>query len=80
MLGVGATYSTGARMKGYYTDASYSSGSVAVDTLYYRSDTLSVTKKARIASELGVGITLKRPDKWMVELDYTRSDWSNSRI
>ena len=78
VLGVGATYSTGARMKGYYTDASYSSGSVAVDTLYYRSDTLSVTKKARIASELGVGITLKRPDKWMVELDYTRSDWSNS--
>ena len=80
VLGLGATYSTGANLKGYYTDASYSSGSVAVDTLYYKSDTLSVTKKARIASEIGVGITLKSPDKWMVEFDYTRSDWTNSGI
>ena len=51
-----------------------------MDTLYYKMDTISVTKKAKIASELGVGLCLKYADKWMMEFDYTRSDWTNTGI
>ena len=79
-LGIGAVYSTGADIRGFYEDSRYAGGSVAVDTLYYKMDTLSVTRKARIAGEFGVGLSLKYADKWMMEFDYTRSDWTNTGI
>ena len=77
---VGATYSTGADIKGYYDDLRLSGSSAAVDTLYHKMDTLGRTQKARIASEIGVGLSLRYADKWMVAFDYTRSDWRNSGI
>ncbi len=76
----GATYSTGADIKGYYDDLRLSAGYSVVDTLYYRSDTLGRDKKAKIASEIGVGLSLRYADKWMVAFDYTRSDWKNSSL
>lgn len=76
----GATYSTGAKMRGYYEDARFSAGYAASDTLYYKMDTLGVTRSARIASEIGAGVSFKYADKWMLAFDYTRSDWRNSGI
>lgn len=80
VLGLGAVYSTQANMKGYYDELRMSVGSAAVDTLYYKRDTVSLTRHARIAGEMGFGISIKNPDKWMFEFDYTRSDWTKSGI
>lgn len=77
---VGATYSTGTNLKGYYEKGRYLSGSSTTDTLSYKVDTLGLNRHVRLAGELGVGISLKKNNKWMVELNYTRSDWRNTGI
>ncbi len=41
---------------------------------------MGVTRHASLASEIGVGISLKKTNKWMVEFNYTRSDWRNSGL
>lgn len=79
-LTLGATYTTNVNMKGFYTDASYLVSSAASDTLYYKVDTLGLTKNVKLASEYGVGISIKKQNKWMFEMDYTRSDWTSSGI
>ena len=79
-LGIGATYSTGAELKGYYEQGKFSVGSATTDTLSYRIDTMGVTRHARLAGEIGVGISLKKTNRWMVEFNYTRSDWRNSGL
>lgn len=79
-LVLGATYSTGATMKGYYEELALSGSSAAVDTLYHKSDTLGSSRNIRLASEIGAGFSLRYGDKWMVAFDYTRSDWRNSGI
>lgn len=76
-LGIGATYSTGAKLNGFYDDLKLSSGT-SVDTLYHTTDTLS--KGVKIAGELGVGISIKKTNKWMLEFDYTHSDWTDSGV
>ena len=43
-------------------------------------DTLGVTRSARIASEIGAGVSFKYADKWMLAFDYIRSDWRDSGI
>ena len=77
-LVLGATYSTGAKLRGYFEDSRYSEGTASIDTISFRIDTLGVTRHASLASEIGVGISLKKTNKWMFEADYTRSDWRNS--
>ena len=78
-LCVGATYTMGTDLKGYLESHSFSSGSLVTDTLYYKMDTLSNTPgRLKMAGEIGVGISYRHADKWMVEFDYTRSDWTNS--
>ncbi len=71
----GATYRLAARMKGeseYYKIASISNIS---DTL--AANTLKLGEgDVKIAEEFGVGISLRKGDKWMAEIDYTFSDWS----
>ena len=79
-LTVGATYTTSSRLKGYVTDYKYATISSTSDTLHHNIDTLSHGRAARIAAEYGVGIALRRGDKWRVEFDYTRSDWRNSNL
>ena len=77
---VGATYRTAARLKGYVTDYKYATISSMVDTLSYRVDTLSRGSSVRTASEIGIGISLRMPDKWMAEVNYTFSDWTGTSM
>ena len=74
---VGATYKLGADMKGYSTNYRYANQSSVTDTLSYNVDTLAASG-IRFADELGVGISFKGGDKWSAELNYLRSNWSNS--
>lgn len=76
-LTIGATYTMPTNLRGYLEDYSYASGSAAVDTLYHSVDTLSHNPgKLKLAGEVGVGICYTHADKFMVEFDYTRSDWT----
>lgn len=77
-VGVGATYTMGTKLKGYVDSYSLSTGSVLSDTLSFKSDTLAISKGVQLASETAVGISYRQADKWMVEFDYSRSDWSAS--
>ena len=74
---VGATYKLGTKMKGYSTNYRYANQSSVTDTLSYNVDTLAMSG-VRFADELGVGISVKGGDKWSAELNYLRSNWSNS--
>lgn len=69
-LGLGATYKTNAKMKGYienYSDTTYTTDSLKL-----------ASSGASIGNEIAVGISLRRGDKWRAEFDYTRGDWSAS--
>lgn len=79
-LTAGATYKTSSRLKGTVTDYKYATISSVSDTLYHNIDTLSHGKATRLASEFGLGFSLRKGDKWRVEVDYLRSDWSGSRL
>ena len=74
-LTVGATYriSTGffGHSSHYRTLGSYYSKRTA--------DELS-GKGLRMGDELGVGVSYRNTDKFMVEVDYTRTDWSGSKL
>jgi hypothetical protein len=74
---VGATYKLSTKMKGHATNYRYANQSSVTDTLSYKVDTLAAGG-LRFADELGVGIALKGGDKWSAELNYLRSNWSNS--
>ena len=77
-LVAGATYTMGTNLRGYLEDYSYAAGSAAaVDTLYHYVDTLhNNPHKLKLASEIGVGISYTHADTWMMEFDYTLSDWT----
>ncbi len=77
---LGATYSTNAKIKGYYEDYRFSESSAATDTLSYKMDTISASRNIRLASEIGVGISFRKVNKWMIEFDYVYSDWRNSGV
>lgn len=82
-VGFGATYTMSTGLNGYLEEYRYSSGSAASDTLKYNLDTLAYRNgadKVRLASEIGVGLSYKYADKFMVEFDYTRSDWRGSNM
>lgn len=77
----GATYTLNSKLMGYLEDYSYSTSSAATDTLKYRADTLTAAaSKARLASQIGVGLSYRHSDRWMVELDYTFADWRNAGL
>ena len=78
---IGATYKPKSKLRGYVTDYKYSTMGERVDTLVHNVDTLSKNSSAPVlASEIGVGISLRGGEKWNVELNYLRSDWSNSEF
>lgn len=80
-LTVGATYQLSSKVKGFVEGYRYSTGTAAADTLYHKIDTLANTPgKVKLASEIGIGINYNYADKFMVELDYTRSDWTGSGL
>lgn len=74
---LGATYRLGTGMKGYSTEYRYANLSSVTDTLRHTVDTLA-SSGLRIADEIGVGVSLKGCDKWSVEFNYLRSDWTRS--
>lgn len=75
---IGATYRTGSRLGGYVRDYKLATLSKITDTLKYNIDTLAKTRNVRIASEFGVGISLHKPEKWNLEINYLYSDWTRS--
>ena len=76
-LTLGATYKTAAKLNGNIESYRYSTGSVASDTLYYKS---GVPGNVSLASEKGIGLCYRYSDKFMAEFDYSRSDWRNTGI
>ena len=74
-LTLGATYRTMAKLSGQVENFRYANGTAATDTLYYR---FSSPDAVKFASEKGIGLSLRYADKFMAELDYTRSDWRTS--
>ena len=74
-LTLGATYNLKARLGGTVEGYKYSTGSAATDTLFYKNLNLSSDAKVYLASELGAGLSYSFADKFMVEFDYSRSDW-----
>ncbi len=80
-LTAGATYKLGTKLNGYVDDYKYKVASSVTDTLKYNTDTLkNASERVKLASELGVGISLKYRDNWVAEFDYTRSDWRHSNF
>lgn len=79
-LGIGATASTAANLRGFYEDSKYSVGSESKEVIYSQNDTLNAQNSSKIPSELGVGLSLKYSNVWMIEFDYTRSDWTKSKL
>ncbi len=76
-LCAGATYKLGTNLGGFVESYSFSTGSVASDTLYYKMDTLRNNPgRVRLASELGIGFAYSHADRWRVEFDYSLSDWT----
>ncbi len=74
---VGATYKLGTDMKGYATNFRYANQSNVSDSLRYNIDTLAASG-LKFADELGVGISIKKGEKWSAEFNYLRSDWRKS--
>ncbi len=74
---IGATYRLGTEMKGYATEYRYANLASLSDTLRYNVDTLAGAG-VRIADEIGVGIAIRKGDKWTAEFNYLRSDWTKS--
>ncbi len=77
-IGIGATYSTPATIRGTMESSRFSAGTAASDTLFYKLDKLGQDAVVTIPSELAVGISFKNSGKWMAEFDYSRADWSGS--
>lgn len=81
ILGVGATYSTGTKLRGTVEDYRVSAGSAQSDTLRFSRDTLGLTMgNVTVPSEIGIGLSLNHSDTWRAELNYVRSDWTGSGI
>lgn len=78
VLGIGATYKLKTNLKGYIGDYALSTGAVT-DTLRYKVDTIGLnTPKVSLASEIGVGVSIRYREKFRAEFDFTYSDWRNA--
>jgi hypothetical protein len=74
---LGATYKMGTDVKGYSTSYRYAVQSGVIDRLKHHVDTLGAGKIG-FADEIGLGLSIKGGEQWMVEFDYLRSNWTNS--
>ena len=77
-LTLGATYKLSTPVGGYSTDETYASMESIVDTISFSSVHLTGTDKLKFASEIGIGLSLRAGERWLAEVDYTRSDWTGS--
>lgn len=77
-LTFGATYRLRTNLRGYVNNYNYAVASEISDTLANNVDTLKFASKGdrlRFGDELGVGISLRAGENWLVEFDYLRSNW-----
>lgn len=74
-LTAGATYRLKAKVGGNSVNYTYGSISTSVQGL---SRSESELEGVYFGDEIGVGLNLGSGDKWSLEVDYTRSDWSGS--
>ncbi len=74
---VGATYRLGTKFKGKVTDYNFATISTIRDTISYHEYTDGL---ASLADEIGVGVSLRRGERWMFEVDYLRSGWGSSNL
>lgn len=77
-LTLGATYRLKASLRGKVEDYVYTSISSVIDTTKNSSYNFSKSEGPKLASEVGLGISLKGGDKWTSEINYLRSDWTSS--
>lgn len=78
-LTFGATYRFSSKLRGTINEHKYAYISSLVDTI--TNNTVNLDKLnpgAKIADELGVGISFRKKNKWAVEMDYLRSGWNNA--
>lgn len=76
-LCAGATHTTSAKIgaKGTVVDYEYAAGSILTDTVRYKTyDNIGV----KLASETGVGLSVKSGEKWRAEVDFLTGAWSAS--
>lgn len=77
-LTAGATYRFATDLKGNYSRfVKAVSKSNKIDTIKIES---TPGYKVEIPSELGLGFTLRKADKWMVGFDYLMQDWNGSHF
>ena len=72
----GATFLFGTKLSGDLTKYAYATSvSGQIDTVYFnRTENTAM----EIPSELGLGFSLRKKDKWLIGVDYTRQDWSSA--
>lgn len=69
---VGVTYNFSTKLRGHETRYAMGVTSSATDTITLEKRSLD---NYRVPSELGVGISFRYADQWMVGFDYTRQNW-----
>ena len=78
-IGLGATYSLGANMNGTVDYKHSSVGSAETVVVSSHSDTLGVNvAPVRIASELGLGLSVNFDERIRAEVNYILADWTNT--
>lgn len=75
-LTVGATYKTPTVLRGNVNDFKYAILGTVVDTVR----NVVAAPGASLASEIGVGVSLRQTEHWSAEIDYTFSDWRSTRM
>lgn len=78
VLTAGATYKLRSSIGGNTTDYAYATLSSLTDTLRHKETELKGDKVLHFGDEIGVGLSIRGGDRWMAEVDYTRTDWSGS--
>lgn len=72
----GATWLMGRSLSGDYTRYAYATNVNGIRDTIYSNKTESAMME--IPSELGIGFSIRKKDKWLIGADYTRQDWTNA--
>lgn len=74
----GATFLLGTKLSGDLTKYAFTTSATGQkDTVYFHKGDNTAME---IPSELGVGFSIRKRDKWLIGVDYTRQDWTNTQF
>jgi len=73
-LTMGGTWSFNSKLNGDHVSYAYAQSAAGTDTVKYE----LYDKNYEIPSELGIGVSLRKKDKWMLGVDYIRQDWTKN--